>query len=564
MQRKSLRATVGVTDVDIPIHTFTLGQCLVYASGAITTEVRVKPVGTPTTGNLASWFNTETIQDAGISLSDVVTNPGTSVVDQIAVFRDGTGKAIAARPVTVSSGGAVASVTTINGVNPATWVVGPASAVSDNVATFNGTTGKIILDSGLGILNVVNSSSTPSANQVATWVGSGKAIQNATVTISGGAISNVTTINGTTVGDFVTGPASATTDRVASYNGTTGKVIKDSGVLATNLVTNASTSTLDHVAVFSDSSGKKIADSNLLVQDIVTGPASVTSGNLARYNGSSGKTLNDSGIAAANVVTRSGTSVSANIPMYSGTSGGVITDSGIHAGDVATSPLVPSSTRLARYTNNYATLGTIEATAVTIDGSGNMTGVGTINSVNIAAHATRHAPGGSDSMFSGTFARGEVPTYETGPTFYPKIIDNVLTSQLNSVGTTALTPTWCTVTLPSRFINNMSIVWHGTIALSDTGGNVEVGVTWTGGTNIAHVMIAGFGTYISSSGSSMSFSTVGSASTLPVRVAIGVGSHTSTGTVIKITFRSSGTSFTVLSGVLDVIESTPGGTSIFS
>ena len=40
----------------------------------------------------------------------------------------------------------------------------------------------------------------------------------------------VTTINGKTGNDLVTGPASAVADRLASYNGTTGKVIKDSAI----------------------------------------------------------------------------------------------------------------------------------------------------------------------------------------------------------------------------------------------------------------------------------------------------------------------------------------------
>ena len=38
----------------------------------------------------------------------------------------------------------------------------------------------------------------------------------------------VNTINGKIGNDLVTGPASAVTDRLASYNGITGKVIKDS------------------------------------------------------------------------------------------------------------------------------------------------------------------------------------------------------------------------------------------------------------------------------------------------------------------------------------------------
>ena len=71
--------------------------------------------------------------------------------------------------------------------------------------------------------------------------------------------------------EVVTGPASATDDAVAAYNGTTGKVIK--------------------------STDKKASD-------LVTGPASAVSGNLPVFDGTTGKVIKDSGISVV-----SGTSI---------------------------------------------------------------------------------------------------------------------------------------------------------------------------------------------------------------------------------------------------------------
>jgi hypothetical protein len=62
----------------------------------------------------------------------------------------------------------------------------------------------------------------------------------------------------------VTGPASATDDAVVAYDGTTGKLVKDTT--------------------------KKVAD-------VVTGPASAVDGNLPVFDGATGKIIKDSGIA---------------------------------------------------------------------------------------------------------------------------------------------------------------------------------------------------------------------------------------------------------------------------
>ena len=62
---------------------------------------------------------------------------------------------------------------------------------------------------------------------------------------------------------YVTGPASAVSGNLPSFNGTTGKTLQDSGVSAAS---------------------------------VVTGPGSVTSGDIATFNGTTGKIVQDSGL----------------------------------------------------------------------------------------------------------------------------------------------------------------------------------------------------------------------------------------------------------------------------
>ena len=86
------------------------------------------------------------------------------------------------------------------------------SAGAPVAASLTGTTDEIIVTPGSGTITL----STP--QPIATT--SNPTFNNLTVT----------TINGKTGNDLVTGPVSAVADRLASYNGTTGKVIKDSAI----------------------------------------------------------------------------------------------------------------------------------------------------------------------------------------------------------------------------------------------------------------------------------------------------------------------------------------------
>lgn len=449
MQRKSIRATVGADDIDIPIHSFLPNQTLVYEGDAIITGVRVKVVGTPTTGNLASWFNAETIQDSGLLVADIVHNPGTSVTRQIAVFSDTTGKAIAAAPVKVDVAGAMTLVTDINGRPVDSFVTGPVSASDSFVALYNGTTGKALKNSTIDGTQIVTAGVAPIINQVAVFTGVGIAIKNVTVTIIGGALTNVTTINTIDPATWVVGPASAGANKLASFNGTTGKLIKDSGLDSTQVVTSGAAATANQVAVFT---GTGVAIVNVTVTIVggaitsvatinaidpatwVVGPASSTTNNVASYNGTTGKLIKDSGVLATNLVTTVLSPTANQVATFSGTgkaivnqtveiSGGAITnitsiggetfsnfivapfavtsnnlvsfaasgvtkrisDTGINATLIATRTISAAARKVAVWRGTTTVDGGLEDAPVTITTGGAIAGVTTLNTLAISA-----------------------------------------------------------------------------------------------------------------------------------------------------------------------------------
>jgi hypothetical protein len=366
MQRKAIRATVGATDVDIPIHTFLDGQALVYESGAITTGVRVKVVGTPTAGNVAVWFNVESITDSGISLANVVTTTATPSANTVPAFT-GVGKLVLPTGVLIV-GQAVSNVTTLNTKTVSSIVEGPASSTSGNLASFNGTTGKVVQDAGLLTTNIVTSTSTPTANQVATFTGTGKAIQNVTVTITAGAITNVTSINTIDPATWVVGPASAVNNNLASFNGTTGKLIKDTGILSTDLVT-AAAATFGAIATFTGT-GKAIQATALTISGTTIGSSTTL-------------TIADSlrGIPVSRIARSPGFAITVNevVAFATTTLGNELGGTGILYTDLVTSTATITANRLTSWTGSGKA---IQGTSISVS-AGVITGVTSINGDNV-------------------------------------------------------------------------------------------------------------------------------------------------------------------------------------
>jgi hypothetical protein len=97
-------------------------------------------------------------------------------------------------------------------------------------------------------------------------------------------------------GGDVIGPGSSVDGEVVSFNGTNGKGIKASGgKLTANLVTGPASATSGRVATYGDATGKVIADGGKLIADVVTGPASVVTDRIVTFNGTTGKIIKDSG-----------------------------------------------------------------------------------------------------------------------------------------------------------------------------------------------------------------------------------------------------------------------------
>jgi hypothetical protein len=130
-------------------------------------------------------------------------------------------------------------------------------------------------------------------------------------------------------GDFVEGPASAVNDNLPSYDGTTGKLIKDSGISANDVVVGPLSATDLALALFDGTKGKLIQDSGTTISDLFTGPGSSTDDHIVVFDGTSGKLVKDSGVNVNNVVVGPVSAVNENIAVYDGVTGKLIKDSGI-------------------------------------------------------------------------------------------------------------------------------------------------------------------------------------------------------------------------------------------
>lgn len=173
---------------------------------------------------------------------DFVSGPTSATDTALARFDTTTGKLIKNSLVLVDDSGNLSTTGTVTGSN---IVSGPVSSTNNAVATYNGTTGKLIQNSlvtidGSGNLlttgtvigsNTIAGPSSSTNNAIATYSGvTGKIIQNSLIMIDGsGNLSTPGTITASNVpGNFVSGPTSSTTNAIAIYNGTTGKIIQNS------------------------------------------------------------------------------------------------------------------------------------------------------------------------------------------------------------------------------------------------------------------------------------------------------------------------------------------------
>lgn len=150
-------------------------------------------------------------------------------------------------------------------------VVGPASAVDDRIATFDGVTGKLIQDGGKTIATVLSDAAAAAAVLDAALLpidltsevtgdlpfanlaqasaaskllgrGSGSGAGDyQEITLGTNLSMSGTTLNVTGVGSpgDVVGPASAVDDRIATFDGTSGKLIQDGGSTIAGVLASA-------------------------------------------------------------------------------------------------------------------------------------------------------------------------------------------------------------------------------------------------------------------------------------------------------------------------------------
>ncbi len=153
----------------------------------------------------------------------------------------------------------------------------------------------------------------------------------------------VGTVKTSAINSIVTGPASATGDNLASYDLTTGKIIKDSGIAASTIsggpflplaggtmtsgaTTNQNTGSLTNVTNLNGTAltnyiiTPSTIDLNMnthsvtgvvnlnskVANDIVTGPASATNNDVCTFNLSTGKIIKDSGVLITDLATNAG------------------------------------------------------------------------------------------------------------------------------------------------------------------------------------------------------------------------------------------------------------------
>jgi len=205
----------------------------------------------------------------------------------------------------------------VNSRDPNKWVEGPASATLNTLATYASTSGKLI----------------------------GNAV---TITASGGALANVTTINSIDPATWVQGPASAVSSRLATFNGSSGKIIQDgSGISAIGgAMTGVSTINGRDPARW------------------LQGPTSSTNNGVPRFIGTTGTLATDS------AVTIDGAGGVDGVTSLNGTF--VPTNNWVRGPNFGT-----TVDRIALWNSTDGRV--VKDSLVSIDSSGNISGVGLLN-----------------------------------------------------------------------------------------------------------------------------------------------------------------------------------------
>jgi hypothetical protein len=173
------------------------------------------------------------------------------------------------------------------------------------------------------------------------------------------------------IDSIVTGPASATSNNLCSFNSTTGKIIKDSGVLSTTVIVNTGSAVSGNIPEFG-LVANTITDTGINAAYVVTNTSGglATSNDICTFNGVSGTVIKDSGVLITDVVTGPASAVGDNLCSYNLTTGKIIKDSGISTTSITGGPFLPTaggtmSGNIALATHNLTNVGNISGAVKT-------------------------------------------------------------------------------------------------------------------------------------------------------------------------------------------------------
>lgn len=247
----------------IPVSNLALTSAYLYVGNVTNTAVGVPLTGDCTITNAGVITCTKT---NGTSFATIAkTGAITDATGTLAVAHGGTGQ------TTLTSGSVLigAGTSGVTSVAPATntclitsggvWVAGSCTGAAGTGTVNSGTANQLAyyasssnVVSGTNALPSGTTATTPSAADNSTKIATTGFVNGTALTLSAGttattqsALDNSTKVATTAYADAATasnvsGPVSSTTNDIAVFNGTTGKVIQDSGVLTSSLAPKAS------------------------------------------------------------------------------------------------------------------------------------------------------------------------------------------------------------------------------------------------------------------------------------------------------------------------------------
>jgi len=297
--------------------------------------------------------------------------------------------------------GTTGQVLTTNGAGLTSWstasggdVTGPGSATVGDIAMFNNANGKVLADSGvLASTGVVKAGTFTAANRVALAAGANRLLTETSYTVptTDGTVGYALKMASTGVATWqadsvqgaldVQGPAgTVVSGNLASFNGTTGKIIQDSLILAANVPTMSANGGAGNLIQTSTAS-RLLSDAGIPVANVATMGATAITGNVMNSNGS--KTLVDSGIAALALVTKPTNFSTANrvvvaagaskvlsetgwtVPTTVGSNGLVLKSDGTNVTFQADTAVIPTCLGSQRVTGNGTTLSCVDMGYIT-------------------------------------------------------------------------------------------------------------------------------------------------------------------------------------------------------